>query len=77
MSIFTKIFVNKIGRPDKPPNPQEAIQKLYDIEELLQKKADHLEKKIEGELNIARQNGTKNKRGKKKILFNFRSLNQF
>ena len=48
---------------DKAPTPQEAIQKLRETEEMLQKKADFLEKKVEQELATARKNGTKNKRG--------------
>lgn len=47
---------------DKAPTPQEAIQKLRETEELLQKKADFYEKKAEQELAIAKKNGTKNKR---------------
>jgi len=47
---------------DKAPTPQEAIQRLTETEEMLQKKSDFLEKKIEQEIAIARKNGTKNKR---------------
>lgn len=47
---------------DKAPTPQEAIQRLRETEEMLQKKSDFLEKKIEQELAVARKNGTKNKR---------------
>jgi len=47
---------------DKAPTPQEAIQRLRETEEMLQKKADFLEKKVEQELTTARKNGTKNKR---------------
>jgi hypothetical protein len=61
MSLFNKIF-GKTGK-DKPPTPQEAIQRIRDVEELLGKKTQFLEKKIEDELQVARQNGTKNKRG--------------
>jgi len=48
---------------EKAPTPQEAIQKIRDVEDLLNKKSTYLEKKIEDELDIARKNGTKNKRG--------------
>lgn len=41
----------------------EAIQKLRDTEEMLMKKQEFFEKKIEEELAIAKKNGTKNKRG--------------
>lgn len=46
------------------PSPQEAIHKLRETEEMLTKKQNYLEKKIEQELMIAKKNGTKNKRGK-------------
>ncbi|KAK3857471.1 hypothetical protein Pcinc_036276 [Petrolisthes cinctipes] len=60
MSLFGKIFGG--GKGDKPPTTGEAIQKLRDTEEMLIKKQDFLEKKIQQEIGIARQNGTKNKR---------------
>lgn len=47
----------------KGPSPQDAIQKLRETEDLLSKKQDFLEKKIEEELAAARKHGTKNKRG--------------
>lgn len=47
----------------KGPSPQEAIQRLRDTEEMLSKKQEFLEKKIEQELAAARKHGTKNKRG--------------
>ncbi|KAK2520877.1 Chmp4b [Columba livia] len=46
----------------KGPSPQDAIQKLRETEDLLSKKQDFLEKKIEEELAAARKHGTKNKR---------------
>jgi charged multivesicular body protein 4 len=61
MSFLTKMFGGKKG--DKQPTTGEAIQKLRETEEMLMKKQDFLEKKIELELSIARKNGTKNKRG--------------
>ncbi|XP_064097838.1 LOW QUALITY PROTEIN: charged multivesicular body protein 4b-like [Macrobrachium nipponense] len=60
MSIFGKIFGG--GKNEKAPTAGEAIQKLRDTEEMLIKKQDFLEKKIDQEVSIARQNGTKNKR---------------
>jgi charged multivesicular body protein 4 len=60
MSLFERVFGAKKG--GKAPSPQEAIQRLRETEEMLQKKSDFLEKKIEQELGIARKNGTKNKR---------------
>ena len=44
------------------PTTGEAIQKLRDTEEMLLKKQDFLEKKIEGELKTARTNAKTNKR---------------
>lgn len=60
MSFFGKLFSGKKGEP--APTPSEAIQKLRDIENMLTKKQEFLEKKIEIELDTARKNGTKNKR---------------
>lgn len=59
MSLISKMFGRK---GDKGPTPQDAIQRLRETEEMLQKKSDFLEKKIEQEIGIARKNGTKNKR---------------
>ncbi|GFR69850.1 charged multivesicular body protein 4b [Elysia marginata] len=58
--MFKKLFGG--GSKDKAPTPQEAIQKLREVEEMLMKKSDFLEKKIESEVNIAKKAGTKNKR---------------
>ncbi|KAI1889147.1 hypothetical protein AGOR_G00176080 [Albula goreensis] len=44
------------------PSPQEAINKLRETEEMLTKKQEYLEKKIEQEIATAKRNGTKNKR---------------
>ena len=60
--MLTKIF-GAGGKGGKGPSPQEAIQKLRETEEMLTKKQEFLEKKIEQELQIAKKNGTKNKRG--------------
>lgn len=51
------------GKKEKGPTTGEAIQKLRETEQMLLKKQDYLEKKIELELDTARKNGTKNKRG--------------
>ena len=61
MSTFMKLFGGSKG---KPPNSQEAIQKLRETTEMLQKKSDFLEKKIEHEVATAKRHGTKNKRCK-------------
>lgn len=68
MSLFTRIF-GKNGK-DKPPSPQEAIQRIREVEELLQKKSDFLEKKVNDELMNAKKHGTKNKRSKSNRLIN-------
>lgn len=52
------------GKKEVAPSTGEAIQKLRETENMLLKKQDFLEKKIELELDTARKNGTKNKRGK-------------
>ena len=61
-SFFQRVFGSG-KKGEKEPTPQEAIQRLRDIEEMLMKKSDFLEKKVESELGIAKKNGTKNKRG--------------
>jgi len=68
MSIFNKIF-GKSSNSEKAPTPQEAIQKLLEIEDLMRKRQDVLERKIDDELKTAKLNGTKNKRCKQFILF--------
>lgn len=60
MSFFGKMFGGKKG--DKPMTTGDAIQKLRETEDLLIKKQEFLEKKIELELATAKKNGTKNKR---------------
>ena len=62
MSIFGKIFGFK--KDEKAVTTGEAIQKLRETEEMLIKKQEFLESKIEQEIGTARKNGTKNKRGK-------------
>lgn len=59
MSFFTKIFG---GKKDEPPSTGQAIQKLRETEEMLNKKQAFLEKKIEQEIQLAKQNASKNKR---------------
>uniref|UniRef100_A0A8C9S2N6 Charged multivesicular body protein 4b-like n=2 Tax=Scleropages formosus TaxID=113540 RepID=A0A8C9S2N6_SCLFO len=61
MSLLGKLF-GGAGKGGKTPSPQEAIQRLRDTEEMLTKKQEFLEKKIEQELLTAKKNGTKNKR---------------
>jgi len=61
MSIFGKIF-GKSGSSEKAPSPQEAIQKLLEIEDLMRKRQEVLERKVDDELKVAKANGAKNKR---------------
>jgi len=60
MSVFGKLFGGKKG--DKAMTTGEAIQKLRETEEMLMKKQDFLEKKIETEVVTARKNAKTNKR---------------
>ncbi|XP_026492023.1 charged multivesicular body protein 4c [Vanessa tameamea] len=60
MSFLGKLFGGK--KEEKGPTTHEAIQKLRETEELLIKKQEFLERKIEIEIQTARKNGTKNKR---------------
>lgn len=63
MSLVAKLFGS--GKKNKAPTPQEGIQRLRDIEEMLTKKSEFLEKKVAAELALAKKHGTKNKRGEK------------
>lgn len=65
MALFGKLFGSG-GKGGKAPSPQEAIQRLRETEEMLTKKQEFLEKKIQQELLTAKKNGTRNKRGKGK-----------
>lgn len=60
MSFLGKIFGK--GEKGNPVTTGEAIQKLRETEEMLNKKQDFLEKKIEAELTTARKNAKTNKR---------------
>ena len=62
MSLFHRIFGGGKSKDKSSVSPQEAIQKLLDMEDLLRKRADLLEAKIEQEKKIAVQNANSNKR---------------
>lgn len=47
MSVFGKIFGGGRKQQAQPATPQESIQKLRETEEMLVKKQEFLEKKIE------------------------------
>lgn len=53
MSFLAKVFGGKKG--DKLPTTGEAITKLRETEEMLMKKQDFLEKKIEQEISVAKK----------------------
>lgn len=61
MSFFGKLFGGK--KEDERPTTGEAIQKLRETEEMLIKKQDFLEKKIDEYMVVAKKNASKNKRG--------------
>lgn len=61
MSFFSKVFGGK--KEQAGPTTTEAIQSLRETEEMLIKKQEFLERKIEQEIVTAKKNGTKNKRG--------------
>ena len=60
-TTLSRIFGS--GKKGEPLSPQRAIQKLRETEEMLSKKSEFLEKRIEKELNAAKKHGMKNKRG--------------
>lgn len=60
MSLFEKLFGK--NKTEHVPTTEEAIQRLLEIEDLLKKRSDLLEQKIDEELANAKLHGTKNKR---------------
>merc|ERR1711963_965925 len=60
MSMFAKLFGK--GGKDEPITTGESIQKLRENEEMLMKKQDFLEKKVDAETATARKNAKTNKR---------------
>lgn len=60
MSFFSKMFG---GKKEANMTTGEAIQNLRETENMLIKKQEFLEKKIEQEIDTAKKHGTKNKRG--------------
>ncbi|EFA06401.1 charged multivesicular body protein 4b [Tribolium castaneum] len=59
MSFFGKMFGKK---EEKAPTTGEAIQKLRETEDMLIKKQEYLESKIDQEILTAKKNASKNKR---------------
>ena len=66
MSLAQKLFGGGGGKgqPKREPTSHEAIQKLRETEEMLNKKTEYLEEKMNEQLTIAKKAGTKNKRGR-------------
>ncbi|XP_066543281.1 charged multivesicular body protein 4c [Amia ocellicauda] len=62
MSKISKLFKGPSSSKNRGPSPQEAIHKLRETEEMLTKKQEYLEKRVEQEISIAKKHGTKNKR---------------
>ncbi|XP_077592541.1 charged multivesicular body protein 4c [Stigmatopora nigra] len=58
------------------PSPQEAIHKLRETEDMLSKKQDYLEKRIEQEVTLAKKHGTRNKRAALQALKRKKRLEQ-
>eukprot|EP01135_Chromosphaera_perkinsii_P009621 Nk52_evm71s1810 gene=Nk52_evmTU71s1810 len=54
--------MNLFGKAKKAPPAKDSIQKLRETMELLEKREQFLEKKIENELKTAKTNASKNKR---------------
>lgn len=66
MSFFKNLF----GKKEPPaPSTSESIQKLRDTENMLLKKQEFLEQKVEQEHDLAKKNASTNKRGRSKIIF--------
>lgn len=62
MSFFGKIFGGG-GKQKTAWDTNEAIQNIRKMEEMLIKKQEFLEQKIDNEIDVAKKNGSKNKRG--------------
>ena len=60
MSLLEKMFGR--GKKGESPTPAQAINGLRETEEMLIKKQEYLEGKIEQEITLAKKHGTKNKR---------------
>lgn len=54
--------MNLFGKAKTKPNPKDAIVKLRESLEMLEKRETFLQQKIENELKTARLNASKNKR---------------
>lgn len=61
MSFFKNLFGGK--KAETGPTASESIQKLRETENIMLKKQEFLEQKLEQELKIAKENASTNKRG--------------
>ncbi|XP_061429222.1 charged multivesicular body protein 4b-like [Lethenteron reissneri] len=61
MNVLAKLFGSSQGS-SSGPTAQEAIHKLRETEEMLVKKQEFLEGKVDAEVALARRHGTANKR---------------
>lgn len=63
-NVLSRVFggSSKGAKPKVAQTPQEAIQQLRDVEDVLNKKVEHLEAKINEETAIARRDARTNKR---------------
>lgn len=65
MSKLGKFFKgSRSSKSRAAPSPQEALMRLRETEEMLSKKQEYLENRIQRELSLAKKHGTQNKRGK-------------
>ena len=55
--------MNLFGKAKSKTAPKDAIVRLRESLEILEKREKYLQTKIDSELKLARQNATKNKRG--------------
>lgn len=63
MSKLGKFFKGGgLSRSRAAPSPQEALARLRETEEMLSKKQEYLENRIQRELSLAKKHGTQNKR---------------
>jgi charged multivesicular body protein 4 len=51
------------GKAKKMPTPSETIARLRETVDILEKRENYLQKKIEREIDFARKNASKNRRG--------------
>src|SRR5689334_19362438 len=63
--VHRSVAAMKLFFQPRPPSPKDAILKIREIMQTLEKREAHLQAKIAAELKIARSNATTNKRGKK------------